>query len=650
MRNDRYTYLLIISLLAFSFFPLEKSIAQSRNVVVPRSQQTEEIRQEATRKSRTATRLEQRGQIDEALAIWDLLADQFPDNSSYFEGQVRCLTTLARYNEAARLLEERIPLEIDQRQKAEYLVRLGGVYQKLNKPTQAEVNYRQAEETARGVEGAYHAVAMEFLRQRQTERAISILKSSRVDLENPYLHAFTIASLKQNTMDWAGATEEYLLALQESGTRRQSVLRSFATFPNDPNTDKAVEASIRAELDRTEKEQPWPGYRDALWQILIDQRIKSGNFEGAVDLLETIQEEEGEEGWLLQFAQTAVDEGAHDAARRALEIAAQRTQSENRRAEVDLALATLVQAEGDFSQADSLYGTVIGRLEKNPTLAYSALIRRGQMRLTYVDNPLGALEDFEHLAELQGKQVEQQVEYLLAATLLRLHRYDEARPHLQQTISPQLPDEPQRGRRRPRQPVAYDAGLGAHAAYLNARLSWWENNPERTTAILDSMLKHPTGAEVENEAFDLLFLLSSKADSSILRRFAQTDQALFEQRVEDAENMLASIATDTASSLSANASWWLVEIAVQTGAEDVPEVVDAYVTQYPGTPRAEEAWLNLGIWYEDQGLTDEAKTCYETILIDYYDGLLTSEARLRLDQLAGMELPPLQPPSPFETP
>ncbi len=639
--------LVVVLLTALVVGTLPVTSHAQTNRVPQRTRSEAEQRQLAAQKSRAASGLERRGRYESALDIWLDLHDAYPEDNNYVNGVIRCLTTLGRNEDAARRIEDRLPLEVDLRRKAELYAQLGGVYSAMDKRTQAEINWRKAEETARGQAGAYYDVAMMFLRQRQRDRSIDMLKQAREDLENPYLHAYTIASLHQSSMDWEGAAEEYLLALRENNHRRVSVLRSLASFPTDSSADAAVSRAVRVELEATESDAPWEGYRDALWQILVDQKIKNGRFEAAVDLLEDIAEEQGDGGWLLQFAQTAVDEGALDAARRALEIAGRRVVSEVRRNEVNLSLAMLARAEERYAKADSLYALVISTMRKDRNHAQEALLERSRMRLMELDDAEAALKDLATLAESPHPNYIQEMEYLTGAALLRLGRYDKALPHLQAAVRPTVePDPRQRQRRSAPQ---FNPELAAQATLLKARVAWWQHQPAKTTALLDSMLSNPTGAEVENDAFDLLMLLGGEADSLALRRFARADQAVFEHRIAEAESLLTDLAEDTGT-VASEAAWRLAWLATATGDLAVPDALTTFINRFPDTPRAEEAWLEMGIWYEAHGQTNEAQTCYETILIDYHDGLLTSEARLRLDRLSGMELPPLQPPPVFDTP
>ncbi len=157
-----------------------------------------------------------------------------------------------------------------------------------------------------------------------------------------------------------------------------------------------------------------------------------------------------------------------------------------------------------------------------------------------------------------------------------------------------------------------------------------------------SVTSKPEGSPSENELFAYQRMIRAVSkDSLILATFARADLAHFLNDDEGVRGELQPLINDSSSVFAPEALWIMANWALADNGHDAD--LRSFLERWPDHSRAEEGWLLLGIQYETEGKMLEASLCYETIIVEHPDGLLTSEARFRLDQISGIILPPLLP-------
>ncbi len=605
----------------------------------------EQKRREQRARARAARRFELQGAFEQALAIYRSLLDQQPESGEFFDGVRRNLMALSRYDEAQALLEDRLDWARtmgDRHEISAVYAQMGEVQYLAGRRDRAEIDWREALASNPGDPSAYLTLAQTYLRLRLTDRAVATLRRAREDLGDESLFAINLAMLLQATMDWEGAAREYLVSLRGSPSRKSYVLRSLANFPNTRAANEAVRRAVEEERRWTAGKEPWPDYRLALLEILASQRMKNGDFSGALDLVARLDEAGDEPGArLIEFASDAHAEGADSVARRALRMAGRRITDAGGRAGVDIALGGLAEAQGNWREADSLYSLYC--VPSAPSrVRYVARKRRGLLRLNYLGDPAGAAEDFAALLAGRTGGETAELHYLHGLALARQGRLDEAEEELA------LPGgEPRAG--GPPPPVKRIGrvdGLAADALVLRARIALWKGDTARAAAFLDSLLARPGGYEAENEALLLQHLVASGADSLALRAFAAADSAEFSGDSARALSGYHLLAGEEVGALAAEAAWREARLLAARGGREAARALASFAQRFPASPRAEEAWITLGSLMEARGDTVEAITAYESLLLDHPEGLLAQEARWLLDHLAGGGTPGLPPMTP----
>lgn len=592
---------------------------------------------EARKKYNAARRLESRGDYELALGLYQELLRDFPENRSYFNGYRNNLIALEKYEDLISLFKERIEKNYQNESLPSLYAGLGEAYYLAGEPAMAEFSWKQALEIIPGSIDAYRELSYTFIRLRLTERAISILEQGRKDNGDPYLFSTSLANLHQSMMNWQGAAHENLLSLRESKRRMKSVLRNLANFPNTETAETAVAKAVDKELKATRQSEPWEGYRAVLYEIRAGQFVKKGDLASAFTWVDKIDRESATPGIrLVEFAVTARNEGADSVAQHALQVAATRLTDPKHRASVDFALAGLAVAEGRYPEADSLLSI---HCAGNPRdeITREALLQRGLLHLHQVNDPTGAIADFERLLKYKNPKANA-IRKAYAEALILTDRLDEAIQQLGLIKPPRFSNRP---------PGMYSSYIESDTTLLEtvelrARILWWQHRTKEAIALLDSTLMLTTGADKENDLLEFSMLMRKTADDSLLAdQFIKVDNLLFLRKKDKAAMILGELGEDTSSWAGQEALWRLAMLYEGESPEKETEILSQFVERFPTYPRCEEAWLTLGDLAEARGDTVSAITAYENLLVEFPEGMLTSEARLRLDRLSGIELPPL---------
>jgi len=598
----------------------------------------QELIRQARQKYNTARRLESRGDFETALRLYQDLYKQYPENRSYFEGVRDNLLALERYKEAIDLIQDRIAHLPPNEPPVALYAALGEVYYITGEEAHAEYIWKQTLQVIPGSTEAYLELSHTFIRLRLIDRAIDILVQARKDLGDPLLFASTVASLHQSRMNWNEATKEYLLSLRETPNRKQSVLRSLANFPDDESSNEAVRLAVEEEIKTIKNSPPWTGYDAVLYEILAGQYMKNSDYSSALVWIEKIDLMESKPGQrLIEFAAGAHNEGADSVAHHALMLAAKRLTDPVSKAGVDFALANLALAKGNIEQADSLFSLYCTK-EAPDQIERDARLQRGLLRLENLLDPQSAIEDFQILLEKPGRKDENTIRQAYAKALIMTGKLEEAKTELTRIKPPRFSSRP------PGFPPRYQVEDAAQseAGFLQARIAWWQGKGAEALGMLDSLLILPTGADRENDALALAQLLRvGTADSIHLAQLAKADLAEFAGNILEAEQGYRHISEQGAPVLAADALWRLSQLYLHHYASASMEILLQFIDRFPHHPRTEEAWLKLGELAENRADRDQAIEYYENLLVEFQDGVLAAEARLRLDCLAGLELPPL---------
>lgn len=578
--------------------------------------------------STAARQLETRGNNESALKLYRDLYELDPNRHDYFEGMIRNLVALTRFDEAVSLLEEQIQNPTGLRNEANLYAQLGSVYHQAGQDDQAKLTWQKAIQTTPGSTIGYQTVASSMIRLRLLDRAEEVLRRGRSELGDSTLFSVNLATLLQARMEWEGAAREYLTSLQTSQNRVSYIERAIAGFPDTPESREAVEAVLRDEIERVEDVgDPWEGYGNELLQLLAGHYTSNADYDKALDVIVPIDEASPNPGYrLLDFAGEASREGFPTVARHALELAAERFEDPEGTAVANLTLARIAHGEGDGPLADSLLTTL---LEKpvSPRVERAARYQRGIARLDLLNDPAGAAKDFQSLLVVPDPSTNERLRYLLAFSLASMDSLEMALGQLGE-VGEQIASKTQ----PPPLPGREDAWVleEADAAFLEARIALWLGRPATAAERIEEIFAPPTGSNSENEALDLLHIVSTTQDSLALIDFGKADRAAFQGADAIAIAIYDTLANAGDTYINKESAWRAARIRFESTRDSS---LIHYAGLYPDAPHAEDALFQTALAWRDAGRTNEAQSTFEELLIRYPDGILAAEARLLLDEI-----------------
>lgn len=263
--------------------------------------------QDAQSRFRLAQAYEQAGDLDRAVQLYRQLLQADPRNVVYFDATQRVLLQLKRYDEAVALLSNRLAAN-----PADPALRaaLGSVYYRAGREADA---MREWEEVLAGDptnHQRYRLVAGVMLENRLLERAAQTYRDARVACKNPTLFSMELAQLLSASMDYRGATAEYLGWLAHNPTQMSFVQGRMGSYTWKPD---GRDAAIEAVQDALRQ-----GDDTRLHELLAWLYLEGKEYDEAFEEYRTIDRVAKAQGAsLAAFADRAFKEGAYEVAARA---------------------------------------------------------------------------------------------------------------------------------------------------------------------------------------------------------------------------------------------------------------------------------------------------------------------------------------------
>jgi len=267
--------------------------------------------QDAATTFRHAQAFEQAGDGARAASLYKELLEKEPGNIVYLDALQRVLMQLKRYDEVVELLQHRLasqPRDIATQSM------LGNVYYKADREADARQAWNKAVAIDPGNPQTYRLVASVLVENRLLDNAVDLYRRGREACKNPGLFTIELAQLLAMTMDYSGATEEYVAWLRQNPTQLSFVQNRMGAFTWTPEGRKAAMDAVRAALDEKEDSR--------LYELLGWLSIEGKDFSSALDAYRTLDRLSRAQGAALYgFADRAFKERAYDVAAQAFQEA-----------------------------------------------------------------------------------------------------------------------------------------------------------------------------------------------------------------------------------------------------------------------------------------------------------------------------------------
>ena len=557
-----------------------------------------------------------------ALPLLEDLYDNAPGNTAFYRKLKQTYESLKRYDDALRLVDERIGSSPTVSLVAEK-ARLQ--YQK-NEVDTANDTWDRAVALAPNEAQTYRIVYNTLVDLRHFRKAIAVLQAGRDALDQPDAFRTELAHLYGLDGQFEAAMQEYVAFLAEAPNRLNYVRSRLQTFVEQ---GQGIEASIRV-LQRTVQENP---LKEPYRELLAWLHTEQNDYAAALDeyrALDRLGDRQGQV--LLQFARRAADAQRYGVATRACEVIqeqysesgvvpeAQKLRGDlyRRWADQGADSTTAAQDSARYARARTAYETF---LRENPGHADypDALLRLGTLQI----DAYRALDDAQNtLNQLVSNHPETTAadkgQYHLGRVAVLRDSLDRARLLFSRLAA-----------------SAQSSDLAGQAQYELALLHFYQGEFDATAARASSISENPS-ADVANDAIALKTLLQeARGPDSLdtpLRTFAR---ARLSERQHAHGRALDSLGVllkqhprhplaDDARFRQAN-----IHLARQDTSAALA-TFRAVPERHPRSPYADRSLFRAASLLEASGRPAAAVEVYGRLLSDYPKSLLAGDARGRL--------------------
>jgi tetratricopeptide (TPR) repeat protein len=578
------------------------------------------------RRFRTADAHLQAGKFERAIRILEGLYEESPNNSSFYRKLKEAYESIKQYDDALRLVEERM----DGDPTPALLAEKGRLLYQNGTEQEAAQTWEKAISVSPRRPTTYRIVYQTLVELQQFRRAIDVLTQARTRLDNDALFRTELAYLYGLDGQHAEAMREYVALLDQSPNRVGLVRNRLQTFVEQ---GEGIQSSIRVLTTAVEDAPLNPAYRELLAWLYMT----TDDYEAAYDVyraLDRLQQRKGQA--LFSFAQKAADADQYAVATRALEAILDRHEDETVAPKAQRALGDTYR-----KWAERIHGASPVRLDSTSRYdaarsAYQTFLERHPTHeaVPNVRAQLGTLQlDVYRALDAAQSRLETVVSTAPQSPAANEARYDLGRIALQRgdfdrarLLFSRLADRLRGG------------DLADRARFELALLQFYQGQFDGALTRARATSAN-TSSDVTNDAIDLTVLIQENRgpDSldTALRLFADARLSLRQHQYDTAALQLDSLLrVHGRHSLADEARFRRAEAQLAQG--DTSAALDTYrdlPNRHPRSPYADRSLFRLGELLEERGQPKRAAKVYNQLLSEYPKSLLASDARTRLRTL-----------------
>jgi len=592
---------------------------------------------EAPPKFRHARAFEEAGDFERAAILYEELLAEDSLNVVYFQGLERVLLLLKRYDEAITHVQKRLSTTP---QDLNLLASLGSLYYKSGRELEADEAWEQALSGNPADPQRYRIIANVMMENRLLEKAAETYRRGRIGCHDGNLFTLELAQLLAVSMDYRGASEEYLRWLRLNPAQLTFVQGRMGSYTWKEDGREAAIAAVRSALQEREDAR--------LYELLGWLYLEGKIFEEAFDVFRHIDRMSQSQGMaLLSFAGTAFQEGAYSVAasayREAIEVplppAAMPSakygyanamkelgrKEDTLQTAVSANVAPATGAQSRYSRAIAYYRQII---EEYPGSEFAVRSRYqiGTIQLEEFLDLDGALASFEQVVKDGGGLHLLLFDAVLKIGEIHVSRGDTAgareRFHLVATAPNALPDQ-----------IDQAMFLLAELEYFSGRFS------EALERLRDISMN--LAADYANDALEMQAFLQQAMGTSpdLLVELARADFLARQRDYGEAAALLRD-AAEKGRGLPVADHALLRSAALEEALGRYDAAISTYerlLGESGGSAAAlDRAQFHIGEVYEF-GLRDAARAieAYEKLLAEYPESVFGSVARKRIRHLRG---------------
>jgi len=564
------------------------------------------------------------GEYDKAADLYKKLHNENANN--YYKQYYNCLMVLNDIKEIERIVEKQMKKNPE---NLTYYVDLGNAFKKQNNTKESEKQFDLAIQKISLSKGQATQLATAFLSLDNMTRAIQVYEKAQKVIKD-YSFNFELAPLYYRSGNLDLSLDTYLNYYVEIDNNAASKTTSALSRILDEEKDhQLLQEKIFERIQKNDFELQYT-------ELLIWDYIQLKDYEGAFIQTKALDKRNKENGErMFELAETARLEGAYDAAIEAYNYIINKGNSypyyfssKNGilNCRKDKIFKTNSYSSEDISQLKASYTAFLSEYTKKDARAATVTDDLAKLEAFYTHDINRAIElllpvvDWPSINSTDRSRIKLDLGdfYLISgdvweATLL-YSQVDKA-----------MKDEP----------------LGEEARFKNAKLAYYRGDFSYSQGLLN-VLKAATTELVANDAMRLsLFITSNLGLDSVaepMMLFAEADILVFQNKLNDAIVKLDTLANSfPAHKLTDDILFLKSEIALKK--QDVPAAVlllETIRSTYSFDLLADDAIFKLAEIYQyDLKDYENAKLCYEQIILNYKDSLYVNEARKRYRALRG---------------
>ena len=593
--------------------------------------------QDAQTRFRLGQASEQAGDLDRAAQLYLQLHQADPTNVVYFDATQRVLLQLKRYDEAIALITTRLSAN-----PADPALRatLGSVYYRAGREPEALQEWERVIAGDPTNQQRYRLIAGVMLENRLLERTVETYRSARVACKNPSLFSIELGQLLSATMDYRGATTEYLGWLTQNPAQMAFIQSRMGAYTWKPDGRAAAVDAVQEALRQRDDVR--------LHELLAWLYIEGKEYDRALEEYRTIDRMAKTQGASLAgFADRAYKEGAYDVAAQAYRdaIAAPLTGPRLAAAHYGYACALKeIDARADtlqgpltpdmkpVSESRLRYGGAIvcfrAVARDFPATAYAAqaLYQIGVIQSVRYFDLDGALESFAEAGRARVVPPTLRFDIAMREGEIYLTRGDSVRAAASFASVASAP--------------AATPDQSDEASFRLAEVEYFHGNFDAALERLTAMTAN-LQADFANDALRLQAFLEEHRPSgeAALRQCARGDYLRRQRKLGDAESVFRDLlARSPAPGLADDILLRIGQIEAASGRyADAVAAYEKLVQDYRETStHLDRARFSIAEVYQF-GVKDPAKAiaAYEQVLAEYPRSVLTSLARSRIRSLRG---------------
>lgn len=592
-------------------------------------------------KFRLAQSYEQSGDFESAVKLHEQILASDSSNIIILEALNRNYVQLKKYDAAIYLVSRAL-----QRSPSDILLlsRLGTLYNLKGDEKHSTASWEKAIAVDPSREGTYRTVAASMTESRLFERAIDVYQRGRTACNAPGLFTNDIAYLYTITLNYTGATTEYIRLIRQTPTQlsyAQSRISSYIVRPDGlKGATTVAEEFYKKEPDNLQFQQ-----------LLAWLYMEAKQYDRAYDIYKILDAKSNAGGHeIFNFAERAFRERGYAAALKAYSDLVAKYPKFDLIAQVRFGYARTM--EESITQRDTsnpfasvgndrlkimpetesapMYTGAIAAYEEvvvsfpGTEFAARSLYRIAVLKQERFFDLDGARAALESLAKnMPASPVLLDATVRLGDIYLAMGNMSKAEEFYKKLTERQLIAGEQRER----------------AALRLAELAYFRGELQKALGLLENLTRN-AAADITNDALKLKFFIAenSKEDSSALKEFAKGELLLRQRKISEAHIVFKSIPTSyPASTLDDDAVMYVGEIEIQLKRyTDGITSFERLQKDYPESIILDVAIMKIGYTYEI-GLHEKVKAIasYEQLLERFPSSIYVNEARKRIRELRG---------------